>query len=82
MSSPRVANPTARCAIGDTLITTGEPVTTLVSFHRSHAIPRPRGPTHTRGGVTAPDLTAELYEGYRQTLWIPPESPECSPQCL
>ncbi|ACC40158.1 conserved hypothetical protein [Mycobacterium marinum M] len=26
--------------------------------------------------LEASDLTVELCEGYRQTLWIPPEPPE------
>jgi hypothetical protein len=34
ISNPRVKNPTAMCAIGEILITTGERVTTHASLHR------------------------------------------------
>jgi hypothetical protein len=70
-----------------------EPVATEASFHPSHS-GRPRAEcalTATVRGVSPTcycrertladlhrDLTAELCEGYRRTLWIPPESPECS----
>src|SRR5438445_9882345 len=69
INNPSVKNPTAMCAIGEILITTGggvgadEPVGTRASFHPAGAVA---------------DLTAELCEGYRRELWNPPESPECS----
>jgi hypothetical protein len=69
-----VKNPTARCAMGDTRSTTRDSVTTFASFH--HPISGYPGPGPVPAGpeCAAPDLTAELCEGYRRTLWIP----ECS----
>jgi hypothetical protein len=93
INRPRVKNPTAKWAIGDTLITTGESVATDASFHRRAIRPPGAGceqvatfrgvsppGTHTesRGRTRAADLTVELCEGYRRTLWKPPESPGCS----
>ncbi|CFS14281.1 Uncharacterised protein [Mycobacterium tuberculosis] len=89
-SRPRVRNPTAKCAIGDTLITTGDVVATPASSHRLvgvefASVTPPRKfawdfavPSRSRIKTDTADLTAELCEGYRRTLWTRPESPGCS----